>query len=167
MKCMKHIGPVVAAVIFLGAVGCAHKKAPSARSTGTVVQTSPVKNVEPSNVSLSSGDADMRNAVLRFAFNEAILAPEGRDLLQRVADTMKRDQKATVNIAGHCDERGTQEYNLMLGNRRAEVARKYLMDLGVDPSRISTISYGHEKPVAPGKDEGSYAQNRRDEVNVN
>jgi len=66
-----------------------------------------------------------------------------------------------VTIEGHCDERGTREYNLALGERRANAAKNYLATLGIDPSRISTISYGKERPVAMGSDESAWAQNRR------
>ena len=66
-----------------------------------------------------------------------------------------------ITIEGHCDERGTREYNLALGDRRANAAKNYLAARGVDPSRITTISYGKERPIALGSDEASWAQNRR------
>ena len=67
----------------------------------------------------------------------------------------------TISIEGHCDERGTREYNLALGERRANAAKDYLVQLGINPSRIKTISYGKERPVALGSSEGAWAQNRR------
>ena len=68
-----------------------------------------------------------------------------------------------IQIAGHCDDRGTEEYNLALGQKRAEVAKKYLVSLGVDPSRIQTISYGEDRPLDPRDTEEAWAANRRDE----
>ena len=79
---------------------------------------------------------------------------------------MKAHPAARIQIAGNCDELGTTEYNLALGQRRAEVARKYLVDLGVSASRVDTISYGEERPVAPGHDAESHAANRRDDASV-
>jgi peptidoglycan-associated lipoprotein len=77
---------------------------------------------------------------------------------------MKAHPAARIRIAGNCDELGTTEYNLALGQRRAEVARKYLANLGVATSRVETISYGEEKPVATGHDAESHAKNRRDDA---
>jgi peptidoglycan-associated lipoprotein len=68
-----------------------------------------------------------------------------------------------VNIEGNCDERGSDEYNLALGTRRAETARNHLVDLGIDPGRIATMSYGEENPAVPGSNEASWAKNRRDD----
>jgi len=74
---------------------------------------------------------------------------------------MKKNPGAKVQIEGHCDERGTPEYNLALGQRRADSTKKYLVNLGIDGSRLSTISYGEEKPADPGHNEAAWAKNRR------
>jgi len=81
--------------------------------------------------------------------------------LQAQAQYLARYPQVNITIEGHCDERGTREYNLALGERRANAAKNYLTGLGVDASRIRTVSYGKERPVALGSDEGSWAQNRR------
>ncbi len=81
--------------------------------------------------------------------------------LQAQAQYFARYPQVTFTIQGHADERGTREYNLALGERRANAAKNYLTSLGVDPGRISVVSYGKERPVALGSDEGSWAQNRR------
>jgi peptidoglycan-associated lipoprotein len=87
--------------------------------------------------------------------------PEDANALQSQAVWLKRYPNTRVVIEGHCDERGTRDYNLALGERRANSAKNYLASLGVSPARISTISYGKERPDAPGSDADSWARNRR------
>ena len=84
-----------------------------------------------------------------------------RGILDSQADWLQRYPNVRITIEGHCDERGTREYNLALGDRRANAAKNYLVAKGIDPSRLTTISYGKERPVALGSDEASWAQNRR------
>ena len=96
-----------------------------------------------------------------FEFNESTITPEGRATLEKQAEWLKRYAQVSVTIEGHCDERGTREYNLALGDRRANAAKNYLVSLGVPASRLTTISYGKERPVALGSDEASWAKNRR------
>lgn len=98
-----------------------------------------------------------------FDYNESSLNGEGKDLLKKVGDLLKQYSEVSVKIEGNCDERGSDEYNLALGERRAKAARDYLVNLGVQPERLSVISYGEEKPVDPGHDEAAWAKNRRDE----
>ena len=88
-------------------------------------------------------------------------------MLQRQAEWLKRYPNVTVTIEGHTDERGTREYNLALGERRAQAARNVLVASGISSSRISTISYGKERPAVPGSTEEAYAQNRRAVTVVN
>ena len=95
-----------------------------------------------------------------FAFDSADLTPAARDALGADAAAMNR-LGGNYQIEGHCDERGSAEYNLALGDRRARAVKDYLVSLGVDPARLSTISYGEERPFAEGHDEASWAQNRR------
>ncbi len=82
-------------------------------------------------------------------------------ILQTQAQWLSRYPQARVTIEGHCDERGTREYNLALGERRANAAKNYLTTLGIDPARIQTVSYGKERPEALGSNEEAWAQNRR------
>jgi len=96
-----------------------------------------------------------------FAFDRADISPEARQILARQADWLRRYPNVTVTIEGHCDERGTREYNLALGERRAQAAKNVLVASGIPASRISTISYGKERPAVVGSSEESYAQNRR------
>ena len=102
-----------------------------------------------------------------FAFDRADISPEAREILGRQADWLRRYPNVTVTIEGHCDERGTREYNLALGERRAQAAKNVLVASGISVSRISTISYGKERPAVVGSAEESYAQNRRAVTVVN
>ena len=102
-----------------------------------------------------------------FAFDRADISPEAREILSRQADWLRRYPNVTVTIEGHCDERGTREYNLALGERRAQAAKNVLVASGIPASRISTISYGKERPAVVGSSEESYAQNRRAVTVVN
>ncbi len=102
-----------------------------------------------------------------FAFDSSEITPEAQLVLQRQAEWLKRYSNVTVTIEGHTDERGTREYNLALGERRAQAARNVLVALGIPASRISTISYGKERPAVPGSTEEAYAQNRRAVTVVN
>ena len=96
-----------------------------------------------------------------FGFDRADLSPDARAVLEGQAQWLQQYPDVTVQIEGHADERGTRNYNLALGDRRATAASNYLVALGIDPSRISTISYGEERPVALGNNEQAWAQNRR------
>src|SRR5437867_6111180 len=102
-----------------------------------------------------------------FAFDRADITSEAQQILQRQAEWLKRYGNVSVTIEGHCDERGTREYNLALGERRAQAAKNVLVALGIPASRISTISYGKERPAVPGSSEEAFAQNRRAVTTVN
>jgi peptidoglycan-associated lipoprotein len=102
-----------------------------------------------------------------FAFDRSDISPEARQILTRQADWLRRYPNVTVTIEGHCDERGTREYNLALGERRAQAVKNVLVASGISASRMSTISYGKERPAVVGSSEESYAQNRRAVTVVN
>jgi peptidoglycan-associated lipoprotein len=95
-----------------------------------------------------------------FAFDRSDISSEGQQTLQRQADWLKRYPNVVVRIEGHCDDRGTREYNLALGERRANAVKDVLIAEGVSPSRVSTISYGKERPIVLGDNEEAWAQNR-------
>jgi peptidoglycan-associated lipoprotein len=95
-----------------------------------------------------------------FAYDQADISAEGQQILQRQAQWLQRFPRVSVTIEGHCDERGTREYNLALGERRATAVKNVLVALGIPASRIQTISYGKDRPIVVGSDEGGYAQNR-------
>ncbi len=98
-----------------------------------------------------------------FDFDKAVLRPEAKDNLKEKSDWLQDNPSFSITIEGHCDERGTSEYNLALGERRAHSAKMYLSALGIAENRIKTISYGEERPADPQHNEEAWALNRRDE----
>jgi len=106
-------------------------------------------------------------ANIHFDFDKSTLRPEDRKILKGHADWLMKNKDANIIVEGHCDERGTTEYNLALGERRATETKKYLVELGVPEARIKTISYGEERPLDPGHDEKAWAKNRRAQFVLN
>jgi peptidoglycan-associated lipoprotein len=100
-----------------------------------------------------------------FDFDSSVLRPDATATLRKNADALRAASDATVTLEGHCDERGSEEYNLALGERRAEAVRKYLVDLGVPGSRLRVVSFGEAKPAVMGHDEAAWKWNRRVEAN--
>jgi peptidoglycan-associated lipoprotein len=105
-------------------------------------------------------------AMINFEYDQANVRSADEATLDRKAAILQANPKVRVTISGHADERGSDEYNLALGNRRAGAAKRYLQNKGVDGSRLDVVSYGEERPLNPGHDEAAYAQNRRDEFQV-
>jgi len=106
---------------------------------------------------------EMYLAPIFFDYDKYNLRPDDAVILRRNADQLLENPDAIIRIEGHCDERGTVEYNLALGENRARTAMQFLVDMGVDPSRLSIVSYGEEKPLDLGHDERAWAKNRRAE----
>ena len=104
--------------------------------------------------------------IVYFDFDKYDIKPEYRDMLRQKADLMKRYTQIRVRIEGHCDARGTQEYNLALGERRARAAYDYLIMLGVSAGQMELISFGKERPAVGGSGEAVWSKNRRDEFRV-
>jgi peptidoglycan-associated lipoprotein len=98
---------------------------------------------------------------IHFDFDKYEIRPEDAEILKENAALLMKYPKVKIQAEGHCDERGTNEYNLALGERRSNAAKKYLISLGVSSDRVSTISYGEEKPLDPGHNEEAWAKNRR------
>ena len=98
---------------------------------------------------------------IHFDFDEYDIRPGDAEILKENAALLKKFSNVKIQIEGHCDERGTIEYNLALGERRANNTKQYLISLGISPDRISTISYGKERPLDPGHNEETWAKNRR------
>jgi peptidoglycan-associated lipoprotein len=105
-------------------------------------------------------------AMINFDYDQANVRPADQGTLDRKAVILNANPNVKLRISGHADERGSDEYNLALANRRAAAAKRYLENKGVDGSRLDVISYGEERPLNPGSDETAYAQNRRDEFEV-
>jgi peptidoglycan-associated lipoprotein len=101
------------------------------------------------------------NEDIHFDFDSSVIGETAQAILQAKAEYIRNYPKSAVIIEGYCDDRGTEAYNLALGERRAEAAKNYLVNLGIDASRLTTISYGEERPIDPGQNEAAWAKNRR------
>ncbi len=176
-------GMVVAlGVVAMMAAGCAKeevvKKDEPVVQQQTVKQQEPVKQVEPVQQEVKQEvkqeEATAAKATVAvalenvyFDFDKSDLRQDARDALSKNAEALlKQVADAKVKIAGHCDERGSDEYNLALGDRRAKSVAKYLQTLGVKADRITTISFGKEKPAVDGHDEAAWSKNRRAEFEI-
>jgi peptidoglycan-associated lipoprotein len=171
---MKKLGILGLILLVLGLVmagGCAKKV------SSTPAGTSAVAGSEGAGGGMSAEELEakrqaelQRQAIdtiganrIYFAFDKSELTPESRQTLTEKADLMKAFPVLIALIEGHCDERGTNEYNMALGARRAQAAYDYLVQLGIAPARLSMISYGEEYPAVPESNEEAWAKNRRDE----
>jgi peptidoglycan-associated lipoprotein len=154
---LKMLG-AFAAVALLAA--CATPPVTATSGAGTsVAATGPAPGSEEDLVK------NVGNRVF-FDFNKSALKPDARATLDRQADWLKKYMQDNVQIAGNCDDRGTEEYNIALGWRRANAARDYLVAKGVAASRITTISYGKDRPIALGDNEKAWAMNRNATTSV-
>ena len=167
-------------VIFgLLVTACATKKSVKTKeSTSTTTKAAEAQKADPIEKldALMQGDVyigsdtvgELASGVpdrVFFATNETILTTASRETLRKQAAWLRQNSDVTVVVEGHADERGTREYNLALGQRRAEAVSDYFVLNGISKNRITVKSYGEEKPVAYGQDEGSYSKNRRVEIN--
>jgi peptidoglycan-associated lipoprotein len=107
------------------------------------------------------------NDDIHFDFDSSTLTPEAQEILKKKAQWLQDNPEKTTTIEGHCDERGTNAYNLALGDRRAASAKAFMVDLGISASRLTTISYGEERPMDPGHNEAAWAKNRRCHFTIN
>ena len=109
----------------------------------------------------------LQSSKIHFGLDDSTLDEESRKTLQQVAEVLRKtDPSVVIEISGHADERGTEEYNLALGHRRAQAAKAYLTALGVGADRVQIISYGDQRPAVEGHDEIAWRANRRDEIRV-
>ena len=178
---MRRVAAVLAIVAMTGAA-CAKKKPPVAKPTTPPPAGSstsrpaepptPVNEPQPVPAEpgtpdvLTSGDLDAisKNSPFQplfFGYDQSEVSAEGQQVLNANAEIMKKYPTWVITIEGHADERGTAEYNLALGERRALAARNYLVSLGIPADRLRTVSYGKEFPFDPGHDEAAWAKNRR------
>jgi peptidoglycan-associated lipoprotein len=164
----KMTATLLAATALVTVAGCAKKRPetlpPAPVGTeGVPTDTAPSGPVEGAVV--PGSDADFRRSVtsntINFGLDQSDIDDTARAILDSQVAWLQRYPAVRVTLEGHADERGTREYNLALGERRANAAKNYLASRGVTSARITTVSYGKERPVALGSDEASYAQNRR------
>lgn len=153
--------------------GCSRKQPPATDDRGRVEPPPAVDTSDPDADARRRAEEEARLAreraygsiqeMIFFDFDRSDLREDARATLQRKAEALRQFPDIRIRIEGHADERGTVEYNLALGERRADAARAYLVDLGIDPDRMTTISYGEERPQVMGQNEAAWSQNRRDE----
>jgi len=166
---MNKTAMLLATAALIGLAGCAKKPpkqlppAPSQEvtTTTTTTPTPPPANNGPTPGSRADFVAQAGSDTVHFATDSSDIDTEAQSILTKQAAWLAKYPNVRVTVEGHCDERGTREYNLALGDRRANAAKNFLVNAGVNPARISVISYGKERPVATGSDEESWAQNRR------
>jgi peptidoglycan-associated lipoprotein len=163
---MKSIQILTAAV--LAAAACSHAQPPPSASAEPAVEATPLPAPPAPAVAVEPAPAPRTVEIVAtsvyFAFDSSELSPLARATLQTLFDLARQRPDQDLRIEGNCDERGTREYNLALGQKRADAAKSYLVNLGLDASRITTISYGKERPRALGDDEDAWRQNRRDDL---
>ncbi|THB66148.1 MAG: peptidoglycan-associated lipoprotein Pal [Desulfovibrio sp.] len=158
---MLRILPIVALVLVMAvSFGCS-----SRQEVASTPDESPegMSAAEIAARELEEAKRTIVNETIYFTYDSFELSAESRAILSRKAEIMKTYPDLLVQIAGHCDERGTNEYNLALGERRARAASQYLVMLGVNPSQLEIISYGEERPADSGHNDAAWAKNRRDE----
>ena len=175
------------ALAVVAATGCKHKPigvtpipssgGPPVGDTGnmnTIGQAPPMSPTEPvggTGIPPVAGDLSQYNQdaqtlaanSIHFAYDSAVIRDSEQGNLQAVAAALKANPSDALLVQGNCDERGTEEYNRSLGERRALAAREALSGMGIDPSRVHEISFGKDKPVDPGHDEEAWSKNRRDD----
>jgi peptidoglycan-associated lipoprotein len=154
-------GPALSAIAALAILAACTTKPQTTAETApptTMTQSTTQSTIVPGSLEdfrVNVGDT------VHFEFDRSDVTDEGRAILQRQAAWLQKYPQVRITVQGHCDERGTREYNLALGARRANAVREYLASLGVSSGRLDTISYGKERPVCTESDENCWAQNRR------
>ena len=162
-------------VLFLAACSTTPKDDADSKGTGSSSSSSDVSGdgaiTETEGTGVVSGSQEdlIVNVGDRvfFDYDSSELDADAQELLQDQVAWLKQHSNVSVIIEGHCDERGTREYNLALGEKRAQSVKNYLISLGVSEARVSTISYGKERPAVVGSNDGAWAQNRRSVTIVN
>jgi len=152
--------------VFMFTVSCQKRVQAQAPAPMPAPAPKPAPAPAPAPVAKMEVPAFMTERIF-FDFDKSALKLEAQALLKKKAEWLKANPAAKLLIEGNCDERGTAEYNLALGERRAESAKKFLVDLGIDAKRISTISYGEERPIDPRHTEEAWAKNRNDGFVIN
>jgi peptidoglycan-associated lipoprotein len=150
----------LAALLAFGATACSKKTAPNPASDPKL-QSTGTDSGRSDETSASSSSVPTELNDIYFDYDQSLLRGDAIATLSSNGKALEDDPAMRVTLEGHCDERGTVEYNLALGDRRARAAREFLTKLGIDGSRLSTVSYGEERPFASGHDESAWRQNRR------
>ena len=164
-------------MLFIAACSTTPKDSADSSGSGTTSSSSDVassgsdSSSEVSDASIEPGSQEdlIVNVGDRvfFGYDSSDLDSDALELLQDQVAWLKQNSDVSITIEGHCDERGTREYNLALGEKRAQAVKNYLIGLGISPDRVSTISYGKERPAVVGSNDGAWSQNRRSVTIVN
>jgi peptidoglycan-associated lipoprotein len=167
---------IISALLVLFVAACATKPKDSADASGSGSATSD-DSVSDGSITETAGSGIVAGSQedlivnvgdrVFFGYDSSDLDSDALELLQDQVAWLKQNSNVSVTIEGHCDERGTREYNLALGEKRAQAVKNYLIGLGISPDRVSTISYGKERPAVVGSNDGAWAQNRRSVTIVN
>jgi peptidoglycan-associated lipoprotein len=174
----KRVLVALSVLLLLFAVGCGKKEmvkstdsAPAMASPPEAQEPVVSTTLPPEGAQTAMTEAEAGVAVtqerpsefsdIHFDYDKSFIREDDRDTLREVADYLMTTPGASILIEGHCDERGTAEYNIALGERRAESTKSYLVSLGVKPGALSTVSFGEEKPLDFGHNEAAWAKNRR------
>ena len=172
-KMQKKIWLVIALLLvipgLLFTVGCQKKTVTQAKAPAPAPATEEPAAKQPAPAAAKPADTSgmIMQEDIFFEFDKSTLTPAAQDNLMRKAAWLRENPDVTVTIEGHCDERGTNEYNLALGDRRADSAKAFLVDPGIASSRMTTISYGEERPLCMQQTEECWAKNRRDHFVLN
>ena len=167
---------LVSILLMLFVAACATKPKDAADASGSG-SSSTDSEVSDGNITETTGSGIVSGSQedlivnvgdrVFFGYDSSDLDSDALELLQDQVAWLKQNSNVSVTIEGHCDERGTREYNLALGEKRAQAVKNYLIGLGISPDRVSTISYGKERPAVVGSNDGAWAQNRRSVTIVN
>ncbi len=160
-KIVLHLATLVVLVLGLSLTGCSKKS--SDTSAQMTEGTGAAESLENEDTGIMEGRTSGPMVPVYFAFDSSKVEGEQVQRIETNADFIKKNPSISIRIEGNCDPRGTQEYNLALGERRAQAAKSYLVNLGVKAKQLSTVSFGEEKLLLFGHDEISWAQNRRDD----
>ena len=162
---LKYVALLMLLMVFILALGCGKKPPPPPPEPPPVVEEPPPEPPPPPPEP-PPPPPPLELVTINFEFDKYNLTAEARDIMADNAKALSERPEAVIKIEGHCDERGTDEYNMALGEKRAQAARDYFVNYGVDPSSIQIISFGESMPVDPGHNEEAWGKNRRDDFTV-
>ncbi len=168
---------LISTLLILFVAACATKPKDSADASGTGSSSTDSSVASDGTLSETAGSGIVAGSQedlivnvgdrVFFGYDSSDLDSDALELLQDQVAWLKQNSDVSITIEGHCDERGTREYNLALGEKRAQAVKNYLIGLGINADRVSTISYGKERPAVVGSNDGAWAQNRRSVTIVN
>jgi peptidoglycan-associated lipoprotein len=156
----------IAVILIFVLSGCSHTKKDTSETAAVPEEETEVVEIDEEEVVELPVEVISNLSNIYFDFDKSVLSRKAIQELNEIGAWLLKNPNTKIRIEGHCDERGTDEYNLALGERRAKSAKNFLVNLGVAPEKIITISFGEENPADPGHNEMAWAKNRRDEFNI-